>query len=189
MTNEKIRCAWAEGDPLNRAYHDKEWGLPLHDDTRLFEMLILEGAQAGLSWTTILKKRENYKKAFDAFNASKIVRYTPAKITSLLEDSGIIRNKLKIYATIQNAKAFLMIEKEFGNFDTYIWKFVENKTIKNSLKNISEYPTKSKESEAMSRDLLLRGFKFVGPTICYAFMQTTGMVNDHQVECFRYNEV
>ncbi len=186
MTNDKKRCEWAETDPLNLAYHDLEWGVPVHDDKELFEMLILEGAQAGLSWTTILKKRENYKKAFDSFNVKTIVKYDSKKVNSLLADSGIIRNKLKIAATIQNAKAFLAIQKEFGSFNKYIWKFVGNKPIKNSLKSLSEYQTKTKEAEAVSKDLLERGFKFVGPTICYAFMQAVGMVNDHQAQCFRY---
>ncbi len=189
MIANKKRCAWAETDPLNLTYHDLEWGVPVHDDTKLFEMLILEGAQAGLSWITILKKRENYKKVFDSFSAKKIATYDSHKVASLLADSGIIRNKLKIAATIQNAQAFLAVQKEFGSFDTYIWKFVGNKPIKNSLKSLSEYQTKTKESEAMSKDLLARGFRFVGPTICYAFMQAVGMVNDHQVECFRYQEV
>lgn len=189
MTKDKKRCEWAETNEINHRYHDTEWGVPVHDDTKLFEMLILEGAQAGLSWTTILKKRENYVKAFDLFNVKKIAQYDSAKITSLLSDNGIIRNKLKIASAIQNAKAFLAIQKEFSNFDTYIWQFVNNKPIKNSLKNLSEYPTKTKEAEAMSGGLLKRGFKFVGPTICYAFMQAVGMVNDHEVQCFRYNEV
>ncbi len=186
MINDKKRCEWAETDPLNLSYHDLEWGVPIHDDKKLFEMLILEGAQAGLSWTTILKKRENYKKAFDSFNAKKIAKYDSKKVNSLLADSGIIRNKLKIVATIQNAKAFLAIQKEFGSFNNFIWKFVGGNPIKNSLKNLNEYPTKTKEAEAMSKDLLAKGFKFVGPTICYAFMQAVGMVNDHQVQCFRY---
>ena|SRR6266404_3871494 len=188
MTNDKKRCEWAI-DPLNIHYHDTEWGVPVHDDKKLFEMLTLEGAQAGLSWTTILKKRENYRKAFDEFTVKKIANYDTKKVTSLLADSGIVRNKLKIAATIQNAKAFLAIQKEFGSFDTYIWRFVGNKSIKNSLKSLHNYPTKTKEAEAMSKDLLARGFKFVGPTICYAFMQAVGMVNDHQVQCFRYKEV
>lgn len=186
MINDKKRCEWAETDPLNLSYHDLEWGVPIHDDKKLFEMLILEGAQAGLSWTTILKKRENYKKAFDSFNAKKIAKYDSKKVNSLLADSGIIRNKLKIVATIQNAKAFLAIQKEFGSFNNFIWKFVGGNPIKNSLKNLNAYPTKTKEAEAMSKDLLAKGFKFVGPTICYAFMQAVGMVNDHQVQCFRY---
>lgn len=185
---DKIRCAWAT-DPLNVIYHDQEWGVPVHDDKKLFEFLILEGAQAGLSWTTILKKRENYRSSFDRFDVKKIVKYSNKKIASLLENPGIIRNKLKIAATIQNAKAFIEIQKEFGSFDRYIWQFVENKPITNSWTKLSDYPTKTKEAETMSKDLLKRGFKFVGPTICYAFMQATGMVNDHQLSCFRYNKV
>lgn len=187
--NDKKRCDWVGMDPLDIAYHDLEWGVEVHDDKKLFEMLILEGAQAGLSWTTILKKRENYKKAFDFFDVKKIARYDSRKINSLLDDSGIIRNKRKIEATIQNAKAFITVQKKFGSFDKYIWKFVGNKPIKNCIKSLSEYPTKTKEAEAMSKDLLARGFKFVGPTICYAFMQAVGMVNDHQIQCFRNNEV
>ena len=189
MKNDKKRCEWVSTDPLYVAYHDVEWGVPVHDDKNLFEFLTLEGAQAGLSWTTILKKRENYRKAFDLFDVHKIAQYDSQKISVLLADSGIIRNKQKIAATIQNAKAFIIIQNEFGSFDTYIWKFVDNNPVKNSIKSLYEYPTKTKESEAMSKDLLKRGFKFVGPTICYAFMQAVGMVNDHQVQCFRYNEV
>jgi DNA-3-methyladenine glycosylase I len=185
----KNRCEWVEEDPLMIAYHDLEWGVPIHDDTKLFEFLILEGAQAGLSWITILRKRDNYRKTFDLFNTQKIAEYKPKKINLLLADSGIVRNRLKIAATIQNAKAFLNIIKEFNSFDKYIWQFVDNKPIKHSFKKLHEYPTKTKESEAMSKDLLKRGFKFVGPTICYAFMQTVGMVNDHQIHCFRYSEV
>jgi len=183
--NGQIRCEWAT-DPLNIIYHDQEWGVPIHDDTVFFEFLTLEGAQAGLSWTTILKKRENYRKAFDLFDVAKIAGYDLDKISSLLTNSGIVRNKLKVAATIQNAKAFLEVQKEFGSFDAYIWMFVRNKPIKNSFKNLHQYPTKTKEAEAMSKDLLKRGFKFVGPTICYAFMQACGLVNDHQIHCFRY---
>ena len=188
-TSQKIRCAWSENDPLNMEYHDHEWGVPLHDDTKLFEMITLEGAQAGLSWTTILKKRESYRKAFDDFNVHTIANYDTTKTAALLNDSGIIRNKLKVAATIQNAKSFILVQKEFGSFDTYIWQFVSNTPLDNAMNTMSDYQTKSKESEAMSRDLLKRGFKFVGPTICYAFMQAVGMVNDHQVTCFRYREV
>lgn len=188
MINKK-RCDWVEKDSLDVTYHDLEWGVSVRDDKKLFEMLTLEGAQAGLSWTTILKKRENYKKAFDLFDAKKIARYDSHKIKSLLADSGIIRNKRKIEATIQNAKAFIFIQKEFGSFDKYIWKFVGDKPIKSSIKRSGEYPTKTKEAEDMSKDLLARGFKFVGPTICYAFMEAVGVVNDHQMQCFRYNEV
>ena len=175
MNDTKKRCEWAGTDPLNIAYHDKEWGVPVHDDTKLFEMLTLEGAQAGLSWMTILKKRKNYTQAFDSFDVQKIAAYDSKKIASLLADSGIIRNRLKIAATIQNAKIFLNVQKEFGSFNTYIWQFVGNKPMKSA--------------EAMSKDLLNRGFKFVGPTICYAFMQAVGMVNDHQINCYRYNDV
>jgi DNA-3-methyladenine glycosylase I len=184
----KIRCAWA-ADPLNEVYHDTEWGVPVHNDQKLFEFLILEGAQAGLSWTTILKKKANYQKAFDGFDAEKIALYTETKVQALLSDSGIIRNKLKIAATIQNAKAYLSIQKEFDSFDKYMWQFVRNKTIKHTLHTLGDYPTKIPEAEMMSKDLLSRGFKFVGPTICYAFMQAMGFVNDHQVSCFRYKEV
>lgn len=189
MKNNKKRCGWVGTDLLDIAYHDLEWGVPVHDDKKLFELLILEGTQAGLSWITILKKRKNYERAFDSFNVKKIARYNSQKINSLLADSGIIRNKLKIAAAIKNAKAFIAIQNEFGSFSEYIWKFVGNKPIKSSLKSLNEYPTKTKEAEAMSKDLLVRGFKFVGPTICYALMQAVGMVNDHQAKCFRYNEV
>src|SRR6185312_2753191 len=181
--NEPIkRCSWANGD-LYVAYHDEEWGVPVHDDRHLFEMLILEGAQAGLSWITILKKRDNYRKAFDHFDARKIARYDAAKIKKLLANPGIVRNKLKVIASVQNAKAFLEVQKEFGSFDKYIWQFVGGKPIVNSWKK-GQTPARTKESDAMSRDLLKRGFKFVGSTICYAFMQAVGMVNDHMVECF-----
>jgi len=189
MNNNKSRCRWVGEEPIDISYHDLEWGVPVHNDRKLFEMLILEGAQAGLSWITILKKRKNYVKAFDSFDAKKIAHYDNKKIQKLLADSGIIRNRLKIAATIQNAKAFLAVVEEFGSFDKYIWQFVEGKPIKNNLLSLSEYLTKTKESETMSKDLLKRGFRFVGPTICYAFMQAVGMVNDHQLQCFRYNEV
>src|SRR5258706_2297380 len=185
----KIRCEWVGIDPLMILYHDKEWGVQVHNESLLFEFLILEGAQAGLSWITVLRKRENYKEAFDSFNVKKIASYNPRKINSLLGNPGIIRNKLKIASTIQNAKAFIAIQKEFGSFDKYIWQFVENIQIKHSFKKMSDYPSKTEEAEAMSKDLLKRGFKFVGPTICYAFMQAVGMVNDHQPQCFRYAEV
>ncbi len=189
MSNNKTRCEWVSAESLDVAYHDLEWGVPVHDDRKLFEMLILEGAQAGLSWTTILKKRENYKKAFDSFDTKKIAKYDDKKVQSLLSDNGIIRNRLKIAATIQNAKAYLEVVKEYGSFDKYIWEFVSEKPIRNSFKKLSDYPAKTKESEAMSKDLLKRGFKFVGPTICYAFMQAVGMVDDHQPHCFRYKEL
>lgn len=187
MTNNKTRCTWVDTDLLNVTYHDMEWGVPVHDDKKHFEFLTLEGAQAGLSWITILKKRKNYERAFDSFEVNNIAQYDVEKITLLLSDSGIIRNRLKIAATIQNAKAFLTVKKEFGSFDSYIWKFVNYKPIKYSPKNHNDYPSKTNESEAISKDLLKRGFKFVGPTICYAFMQAVGLVNDHQEQCFRFN--
>lgn len=171
------------------AYHDEEWGKPVHDDRTLFEFLILEGAQAGLTWQTVLKKRENYRKAFDGFQADKIARYGTKDVNRLLADSGIIRNRLKIAAAIQNAKAFLEIQKEFGTFDAYIWRFVGDRPINHKIKTIKNIPATTKESDAISKDLLKRGFKFVGSTICYAFMQAVGMVNDHEIKCFRYKEV
>ena len=185
----KTRCEWAGTDPLYIAYHDNEWGVPVHDDRMLFEMLILDGAQAGLSWITILRKRENYRKAYDNFDLRKIAEYDEQKVIELLANAGIIRNRRKIDASIQNAKAFLTIQEEFGSFDAYIWQFVGGKTKVNAWKSLAELPAKTLESEAMSKDLVQRGFKFVGPTICYAFMQAAGMVNDHIVDCFRYNEI
>jgi DNA-3-methyladenine glycosylase I len=179
------RCTWPT-KPLDIAYHDAEWGVPLHDDRALFELLILEGAQAGLSWSTILAKRENYRRAFDNFDAKKIARYNARKIAALLADAGIVRNRLKIAATIQNAKAFLAVQKEFGTFDRYIWSFVGGRPIVNRRRTSKDLPTRTAESDALSKDLLARGFKFVGTTICYAFMQATGMVNDHLVTCFRH---
>jgi len=186
---EMQRCGWVNTDPLYLAYHDREWGVPEHDDRKLFELLILEGAQAGLSWYTILRKRANYRKAFDRFNPKKIAAYDKKKIRQLLANDGIVRNRLKIAATIQNAKAFLAIQKEFGSFDKYIWQFVGGAPKKNAWKSLKEIPPKTAESDAMSKDLKKRGFKFVGSTICYAFMQATGMVNDHVVGCFRYHQV
>lgn len=185
MNDNKTRCNWSLKDQLYRDYHDNEWGVPLHDDTRLFEMLNLEGAQAGLSWHTVLIKRENYRKAFDEWDAKKIARYTDKKIEKLLQDPGIIRNRLKVMATIGNAKAFLQVQKEFGSFDNYIWQFVNHKPIVNYFKSLSEIPAKTPVSDAMSKDLLKRGFKFVGSTICYAFMQATGMVDDHINTCWK----
>lgn len=185
----KTRCEWSGSDPLYQDYHDNEWGVPEHDDRKLFEMLILEGAQAGLSWITILKKRQNYLKAFDNFEPKKVAAYNEAKIQELLNNEGIVRNKLKVNATVQNARAFFEIQKEFGTFDAYIWQFVGGKPKKNAFKQLEHLPAKTPESEAMSKDLLKSGFKFVGPTICYAFMQACGMVNDHVVSCFRYDEV
>jgi DNA-3-methyladenine glycosylase I len=184
----KTRCAWTGEDPLYQKYHDEEWGVPVHDDRKLFEMLILEGAQAGLSWITILHKRENYRKAFSNFDAKKIVKYDQNKIDELLQNPGIIRNKLKINATVTNAKLFLEVQKEFGSFDKYIWQFVNYKQIKNHPKTLKEIPTTTKESDAMSKDLKKRGFKFIGSTICYAFMQAVGMVNEHVVDCFKYSK-
>jgi len=183
----KHRCQWAGNDPLYQKYHDEEWGVPLHNDQKLFEMLILEGAQAGLSWITILRKRENYRKAFSNFDAKKIAKYDSKKVEQLLLNDGIIRNKLKIASTIQNAKLYLELQKEFGSFDKYIWQFVDFKPVKNNWKSLKEIPPKTNESDAMSKDLKKRGFKFVGSTICYAFMQAVGMVNDHTVDCFRYS--
>jgi DNA-3-methyladenine glycosylase I len=186
QTPLRQRCGWSTSDPLYLQYHDEEWGLPVHDDRRLFEMLILEGAQAGLSWITILKKRENYRKAFDRFNAGKIARYDARKRRRLLADVGIVRNRLKIDATIQNAKAFLSVQKEFGSFDSYIWQFAGGTAKQNRRKSLKEIPPKTLESDAMSKDLKRRGFRFVGSTICYAFMQAVGMVNDHVMSCYRY---
>ncbi|MFQ5650778.1 MAG: DNA-3-methyladenine glycosylase I [bacterium] len=183
------RCEWAGSDPLYLEYHDQEWGVPVHDERKLFEMLILEGAQAGLAWITVLRKRENYRRAFDGFDAVKIADYGDRKIAGLLADKGIIRNRLKVHAAIKNARAFLAVQQEFGSFDAYIWRFIAGKPRKNTFKMLSELPAQTPESQAMSRDLLERGFKFVGPTICYAFMQAVGMVNDHVVDCFRYHEV
>ncbi len=182
----KHRCQWAGNDPLYQKYHDEEWGVPVHNDQKLFEMLILEGAQAGLSWITILRKRENYRKAFSNFDAKKIAKYDSKKVEQLLLNEGIVRNKLKIASTIQNAKLFLELQKEFGSFDKYIWQFTAGKPVKNNWKSLKEIPPKTKESDVMSKDLKKRGFKFVGSTICYAFMQAVGMVNDHTVDCFRY---
>ncbi|MFX1554071.1 MAG: DNA-3-methyladenine glycosylase I [Promethearchaeota archaeon] len=183
------RCAWAGNDHQMREYHDKEWGTPIHDDRLLFEFLILEGVQAGLSWSTILQKRENFRVAFDNFDYNKIVKYSEQKVEELMNNEGIIRNRRKIEATITNAKALLKIQKEFGSFHKYIWKFVNYQTIDNKFKELSELPSKTEQSELMSKELKKRGFKFVGPTICYAFMQAVGMVNDHVIGCFRYNEI
>lgn len=183
---EKIRCGWCLKDDLYKTYHDKEWGVPVHDDKRLFEMLNLEGAQAGLSWYTVLVKRENYRKAFDNWDAKKIAKYTPSKVEKLLQNEGIIRNRLKVEGTIKNATAFLAIQKEFGSFDKYIWQFVNHQPVFNNRQQLSEVPAKTPESDAMSKDLLKRGFKFVGSTICYAYMQAVGMVNDHVKDCWKF---
>tara|TARA_B100001971_G_C18002850_1_gene438255 strand:+ start:106 stop:696 length:591 start_codon:yes stop_codon:yes gene_type:complete len=185
----KTRCDWGTVSPLYIDYHDNEWGVPVHDDRKLFEFLILEGAQAGLSWETVLKKRHNYRKAFSSFDPVKISKYGNKKIEVLLRNKGIIRNRLKIVSAINNAKRFLDVQKEFGSFDTYIWQFVDGKPITNRYKSIQELPATTKVSDAMSKDLKKRGFKFVGSTICYAHMQATGMVNDHIVGCYRYKEI
>jgi len=183
------RCEWAKKDDLNMSYHDHEWGVPIHDDRCLFEFLVLEGAQAGLSWSTILQKREGYRKAFHHFDAKKISNYSEAVVSRLLANPEIIRNRLKINAIVTNARSFLRVRKEFGSFDRYIWQFVNGRPIQNSWRRMTEIPSTTSESEAMSRDLKKRGFKFVGATICYAFMQAVGMVNDHVVGCFRYDEL
>ncbi len=189
-SREKQRCAWAtNARPLDQRYHDREWGVPVHADRKLFEFLILEGAQAGLSWSTILMKRENYRQAFDNFDAQKIARYSPVKIRRLQKNPGIVRNRLKIHATVLNARAFLKIQKEFGSFDSYIWQFVGGSTIRNRRRRLKNIPAQTRESDALSMDLKRRGFKFVGSTICYAFMQAVGMVNDHTVDCFRYRKL
>jgi DNA-3-methyladenine glycosylase I len=183
------RCAWAGSDPLYVTYHDKEWGVPAHDDQHLFEMLILEGAQAGLSWITILRKREAYRKAFAAFNPAKVAKFDKRVIERLMRDEGIVRNRLKIEGAVRNACAFLEIQREFDTFDRYIWQFTGGRPKQNSRRTMKEVPATTPESDAMSRDLKKRGFTFVGSTICYAFMQATGMVNDHLVDCFRYGQV
>jgi DNA-3-methyladenine glycosylase I len=183
--NSLPRCPWPT-TPLNITYHDTEWGVPLHDDRSLFELLTLEGAQAGLSWSIVLAKRENYRRAFDHFDVEKIARYGARKTAALLADPGIVRNRLKIAATIANAKAFLAVQKEFGSFDRYLWTFVGGRPIVNRRREMKEVPVRTAESDALSKDLLRRGFKFVGTTICYAFMQASGMVNDHLVTCFRH---
>ena len=185
----KSRCEWGTVSQLYIDYHDNEWGVPVHDDRMLFEFLVLEGAQAGLSWETVLKKRENYRKAFNDFDPVKVSRYGDKKIEALMGNKGIIRNRLKIASAVNNAKRFLEVQKEFGTFDAYIWQFVNGKPITNRFKSMQEIPATTKESDAMSKDLKKRGFKFVGPTICYAHMQATGMVNDHVVDCFRYKEI
>ena len=183
------KCGWCLGDPLYEAYHDEEWGVPVYDDNTLFEFLILETFQAGLSWITVLRKRENFRQAFDNFDYTKIASYKQGKIDNLLLDSGIIRNKLKVKATISNALAFIKVQEEFGSFSKYIWGFVDGKPIKNKLKNYKDAPANTPLSDTISNDLKKRGFKFVGSTMVYAFMQATGLVNDHEMTCFRYNEV
>lgn len=188
MQNEPRRCAWPRTE-LDIACHDREWGVPVHDDRVLFEFLTLEGAQAGLSWSTILKKRDNYRCAFDNFDARKISHYDARKVKKLLANPGIVRNRLKIAATIQNARAFLAVQKEVGSFDAYLWRFVNGKPVQNRRRSLKDIPARTPVSDAMSRDLRCRGFKFVGSTICYAFMQAVGMVNDHTVDCFRHAQL
>ncbi|MBI3122394.1 MAG: DNA-3-methyladenine glycosylase I, partial [candidate division NC10 bacterium] len=183
------RCAWAGDDPLYVAYHDREWGVPVHDDRALFEFLVLEGAQAGLSWETILKKRDNFRVAFDNFDPRMVAKYDRRRVDTLLANPGIIRNRLKVSAAVQNARAFLAVQKEFGSFDAYIWRFVGGRPKRNAWRTLKQIPARSAESDAISKDLSRRGFTFVGPTICYAFMQAVGMVNDHTVTCFRYGEI
>lgn len=186
---EVKRCNWSVSDPIYIKYHDKEWGVAVHNDRKLFEMIVLDGAQAGLSWLTILRKRENYRKAFDNFDPKKVAKYDKRKIAQLLKNDGIVRNKLKVESAVTNAKVFLKVKEEFGTFDKYIWQFIGGRTKVNSWKTLKDIPATSKESDAMSKDLKSRGFKFVGSTICYAFMQAAGMVNDHTVDCFRYKEL
>jgi DNA-3-methyladenine glycosylase I len=184
-----VRCQWASDDPLMIAYHDREWGVPKHDDRRLFEDLVLDGAQAGLSWLTILRKRENYRQAFDNFDPAKVAAYDEAKIEELLQNPGIVRNRQKILSAVQNARALVKIQGEYGSFDAYIWGFVNGKPIRNGWQTMSQLPAKTELSEAISRELKGQGFSFVGPTIVYAFMQAVGLVNDHTLDCFRYREV
>ena len=183
------RCPWATSDPLYVSYHDEEWGVPLHDERRLFEMLVLEGAQAGLSWLTILRRREGYRRAFDRFDPQAVARYGPRDVERLLADDGIIRNRLKIDSAINNARAFLAVQEAFGSFDSYVWQFVDGRPTQNTWTTLEEVPTQTPVSNTMSKDLRKRGFTFVGPTICYAHMQATGMVNDHLIGCFRHREV
>ncbi|MCB1163306.1 DNA-3-methyladenine glycosylase I [bacterium] len=186
---EPKRCAWAGSDPLYQAYHDGEWGVPVHDDRLLFEFLILEGAQAGLSWITILKKRDRYREIFANFDPAKVARFTPARVEKLLADPGIVRNRLKVEGAVKNARAFLAVQKEFGSFDAYLWGFVEGRPIQNRWRAMGDIPAETPLSREMSRDLKRRGFTFVGPTICYAFMQAVGLVNDHVTDCFRHGEL
>ena len=185
----KNRCSWSSSDPIYITYHDTEWGVPLHEEHKWFEFIVLDGAQAGLSWLTVLRKREHYRKVFDNFHPATVALYDADKIQELLLDPGIIRNKLKVNSAVKNAQAFLRIQKKFGSFDNYIWQFVDGKPIVNSWETLDQIPAKTRESDAMSKDLIKRGFTFVGSTICYAFMQAAGMVNDHLVDCFRYNQV
>lgn len=184
-----VRCAWAGSNPLYVSYHDVEWGTPVHDDRTLFEFLVLEGAQAGLSWSTVLRKRPNYRQAFDNFDPSKVARYDEQKVTALLANPGIIRNRLKVAAAIANAQALLCLQEEYGSFDAYIWQFVGGKPVHNAWQKMQDIPSETSASRQMSKDLLKRGFRFVGPTICYAYMQAVGIVNDHVTQCFRYQEL
>ena len=185
----KVRCAWCGDDPLYQAYHDNEWGVPLYDDQSLFEFLILEGAQAGLSWITVLRKRENYRAAFDGFDVARIARYDAGKMAQLLQNPGIIRNRLKVESAVTNARKFLEVQAEFGSFSAFIWRFVDGKPKQNARRSLADIPASTPESDAMSKELKRRGFKFVGSTICYAHMQATGMVNDHTTDCFRHKEL
>lgn len=185
----KTRCAWVGDDPLSIDYHDQEWGVPLHDDQRLFEFLVLEGAQAGLNWITILKKRDNFRRAFEDFDPVRVAQFDEAKVQELLQNPGIVRNRRKIEAAISNARAFLEVRSEFGSFDAYVWGFVNGQPLQNYWKSLSELPAQTVESQALSKGLKKRGFSFVGPTICYAFMQAVGMVNDHTVDCYRHAEL
>jgi DNA-3-methyladenine glycosylase I len=187
-SNQRV-CAWAGDDPLMRRYHDEEWGVPAHDDRALFEFLTLEGAQAGLSWSTILRKRESYREAFAGFDPGRVARFDPRRRASLLKNPGIVRNRLKIESTVSNARAFLDVQNEFGSFDRYVWRFVNGKPIQNRRMALHEIPPRTTESDALSIDLRKRGFRFVGPTIVYAFMQAVGMVNDHEISCYRHREV
>jgi DNA-3-methyladenine glycosylase I len=187
--NQPVRCAWVGKEPLYQAYHDEEWGVPVHDDRLLFEFLVLEGAQAGLSWLTILRKREGYRRAFSGFHPEAVAAFDPDDVARLLTDPGIVRNRLKVVSAIENARAFLTVQEEFGSFDAYVWGFVAGETIQNEWRTMAEIPAKTPEAECLSADLKKRGFRFVGPTICYAHMQATGMVNDHTVDCFRYREL
>lgn len=189
MADTLQRCEWPGKEQIYIDYHDEEWGVPIHDDRHLFELLMLEGAQAGLSWITVLKRREGYRRAFDNFDANKIVRYDDAKIAALLQDTGIIRNKLKVNSVIRNARGFLDVQAEFGSFDSYIWQFIGGEPRQNAWVQLDQLPAETEESKAMSKALKKRGFNFVGPTICYAFMQSAGMVNDHVVGCFRYEPI
>ncbi len=187
--DDRVRCPWGASHPLYLPYHDEEWGVPLHDDQKIFEMLVLEGAQAGLSWLTILKRRPAYRRAFDGFDPQKVARFDSRQVERLLNDAGIIRNRMKIASAIRNAQAFLSVQEEFGTFDAYVWRFVDGRPKQNRWRSWSEVPARTRESDALSKDLKSRGFSFVGSTICYAHMQATGLVNDHQVDCFRYDEV